>query len=41
MAERPLFIHLLEGPSIVRVRAVSFQWLPGLSFAQKQRLRQE
>jgi hypothetical protein len=37
MAERPLFIPVLEGPRFVRVRAVSFQWFPGLSFAQKQR----
>lgn len=37
MVERPAYIPVLEGPAFVRVRTVTFQWFPGLSFAQKQR----
>ncbi len=37
MAERPVFIPILEGTSHVRVESHSFQWHPGFAVSQKKK----
>lgn len=37
MANRPVYLPLAEGDSLVRTEAVDFEWFPGLSPSQKQK----
>lgn len=37
MAQRPLFIPILDGVLLVKTVNIEFEWFPGLSVAQKQR----
>lgn len=37
MAERPIFIPITEGPTLVRTKYVEFKWFPGMAVSQKQR----
>lgn len=37
MAERPIFIPVLEGDVLVRTTFVSFEWSPGMSASQRQK----
>lgn len=37
MAERPIFVPVMEGPVLVRTYYVDFQWFPGMSVLQKQK----
>lgn len=37
MAERPIFIPVLDGDTLVRTTYVSFQWSPGMSASQRQK----
>jgi hypothetical protein len=37
MAERPVFVPVMEGPVLVRTLHVDFQWFPGMSVSQKQK----
>lgn len=37
MAERPIFIPVVEGPSLVKTKYVEFQWFPGMAVSQKQK----
>jgi hypothetical protein len=37
MAERPIFVPVLEGPMLVKTHFVEFQWFPGMSVSQKQK----
>lgn len=37
MAERPVFIPSLDGPSLVRTKSVPFHWFPGMAVSQKQK----
>lgn len=37
MAERPIYIPTIEGPTLVTTRYVQFQWVSGMSVSQKQK----
>lgn len=37
MAQRPVYIPTLSGPTLVRTEMVEFQWFPGMSLSQKQK----
>lgn len=37
MAERPIFVPVMDGPVLVRTHYVDFQWHPGMSVSQKQK----
>lgn len=37
MAERPIFIPVIEGPALVKTKYVEFQWFPGMAASQKQK----
>jgi hypothetical protein len=37
MAERPIFVPVLDGPVLVRTHYVDFKWSPGMSVSQKQK----
>lgn len=37
MAQRPVYIPMLEGPVLVKTEMVEFQWFPGLAVSQKQK----
>lgn len=37
MAERPIFIPVIEGPALVKTKYVEFQWFPGMAVSQKQK----
>ena len=37
MAERPIFMPSIEGPSLVRTHHVEFQWFPGMAISQAQK----
>lgn len=37
MAERPIFIPVSDGPTLVRTKYVEFQWFPGMAASQKQK----
>ncbi|WP_124703241.1 DarT1-associated NADAR antitoxin family protein [Sulfuriferula multivorans] len=37
MAERPIYIPTIEGPTLVTTRHVEFQWVPGMAVSQKQK----
>lgn len=37
MAERPIFVPVLDGPMLVKTHYVEFEWFPGMSVSQKQK----
>jgi hypothetical protein len=37
MAERPIFIPVIEGAALVQTKYVEFQWFPGMAVSQKQK----
>lgn len=37
MAERPLFLPILAGPSLVQVAPIQFKWVPGMATSQAQK----
>lgn len=37
MAQRPVYVPMLEGPVLVKTELVEFQWFPGLAVSQKKK----